>query len=111
MRNSFIPAQASFRKLNRQIEVRPDDMMEIATSLRPWSEERKVALINNYGACGSNASMLVAQPPAPLIRREGEQLMASKARWDGSRSGSQASTGGVSRRIPTRWIPGCRNAL
>ncbi|KAI4871010.1 hypothetical protein F4820DRAFT_985 [Hypoxylon rubiginosum] len=70
MRHSFIPAQASFEKLNHQIEVRPDDMMEIVTSLRPWSEKRKIVLINNYGACGSNASMLVAQPPASLLHEE-----------------------------------------
>ncbi|KAI0165341.1 hypothetical protein GGR52DRAFT_558385 [Hypoxylon sp. FL1284] len=67
MRNSFIPAQASFKRLNHRIEVRPDDMMEIATSARPWPEKRKVALINNYGACGSNASMLVVQPPTTLV--------------------------------------------
>ncbi|XXG95999.1 hypothetical protein Hte_002276 [Hypoxylon texense] len=70
MRHSFIPAQASFKTLNHQIEVRPDDMMEIVTSLRPWSEKRKIALINNYGACGSNASMLVAQPPASLVYKK-----------------------------------------
>ena len=69
MRHSFIPAQASFKKLNRQIQVRPDDMIEIPTSLRPWTEERKIALINNYGACGSNAQMVIAQPPVGLAGR------------------------------------------
>ncbi|KAI0009527.1 hypothetical protein F4779DRAFT_368622 [Xylariaceae sp. FL0662B] len=71
MRNSFIPAQASFKKLNHRIEVRPHDMMEIMTSLRPWPERRKIALINNYGACGSNASMLVVQPPAAPVHDRG----------------------------------------
>ena len=70
MRHGFIPAQASFKKLNHQIQVRPDDMMEIPTSLRPWTEERKIALINNYGACGSNASMVVVQPPKGLDGRK-----------------------------------------
>nr|APX43978.1 polyketide synthase [Pestalotiopsis microspora] len=68
MRHCFIPAQASFNKLNHQIEVRSDDMMEVVRSLRPWTESRKIALINNYGACGSNASMIVTQPPRGLSR-------------------------------------------
>ncbi|KAJ2968444.1 hypothetical protein NUW58_g10219 [Xylaria curta] len=70
MRHNFIPAQASFQQLNRAIKTRPDDMMEIVTSLRPWVEEHKIALINNYGACGSNASMVVAQPPSYVTGRK-----------------------------------------
>lgn len=70
MRHGFIPAQASFKNLNHQIQVRPDDMIEIPTSLRHWTEERKIALINNYGACGSNASMVVVQPPLDLDGRK-----------------------------------------
>ena len=66
MRGAFIPPQASFNKMNHSIEVRPDDMMEVVTKLRPWEEKHKIALINNYGACGSNASLIVAQPPKSL---------------------------------------------
>lgn len=62
MRGGFIPPQASFTKMNRHINTRPDDMMEVVTTLRAWSEENKIALLNNYGACGSNASLVVAQP-------------------------------------------------
>ena len=64
MRGGFIPPQASFRKLNHNIDAKPDDMIEVVTALRPWSDETKIALINNYGACGSNASMVVRQPPS-----------------------------------------------
>lgn len=63
MRGAFIPPQASFNKMNHGIDVRADDMMEVVTKLRPWEENHKMALINNYGACGSNASLIVAQPP------------------------------------------------
>ena len=62
MHQGFIPPQASHTKMNHNIDVRPDDMMELVTELRSWDDEHKVALINNYGACGSNASMIVAQP-------------------------------------------------
>nr|CAG8993142.1 Non reducing polyketide synthase [Penicillium sclerotiorum] len=70
MRGSFIPPQASFKKMNHNIDVRPDDMMEIVTSLKPWDDENKIALINNYGACGSNASFIVAEPPKHMADRQ-----------------------------------------
>ncbi|KAI1171386.1 hypothetical protein F4777DRAFT_593828 [Nemania sp. FL0916] len=91
MRHSFIPAQASFQQLNHAIKARPDDMMEIVTSLRPWTEERKIALINNYGACGSNASMVVTQPP-PYVA-------------GGKRSDPMTQGGELSQNLPF-WITG-----
>ncbi|KAL1881213.1 Type I Iterative PKS [Diaporthe australafricana] len=63
MRENFIPPQASYSKMSHYINVTPSDMMEVSTSLRPWSDGTKIALINNYGASGSNASMIVAQSP------------------------------------------------
>ncbi|KAI0881958.1 putative polyketide synthase [Annulohypoxylon maeteangense] len=60
MREGFIPAQASFKKMNPHIHAQPSDMMEVVTSLRPWRENRKIALINNYGACGNNSSVVVS---------------------------------------------------
>ncbi|TVY81378.1 Iterative polyketide synthase CazM [Lachnellula suecica] len=66
MRQAFIPPQASHNKMNGHIDVRPDDMMEVVTKLRSWDEEHKIALLNNYGASGSNASLIVAQPPKSL---------------------------------------------
>ncbi|KAK4447396.1 hypothetical protein QBC34DRAFT_382353 [Podospora aff. communis PSN243] len=66
MRQSFVPPQASFTKLSRKIDARPDDMMEVVTELRSWDDDHKIALLNNYGACGSNASLVVAGTPGPL---------------------------------------------
>jgi acyl transferase domain-containing protein len=63
MRGGFLPKQASFSSMSHHIDVRPGDMMEVVTSLRPWNDERKIALLNNYGASGSNASMVVTQSP------------------------------------------------
>ncbi|WYZ36247.1 hypothetical protein EsH8_XI_000130 [Colletotrichum jinshuiense] len=83
MRGNYIPPQASFTKMNPLIRSSPSDKIEVVTSLRPWSlpgdEEarNKVALINNYGAGGSNAAMVVSQLPihnasfaAPSIRNK-----------------------------------------
>ena len=70
MHEGYIPPQASFNKLNTMIEAAADsDMMEIATSLRSWDSRNKAALINNYGASGSNAAMVVAAPSAPYGRQ------------------------------------------
>ncbi|KAF9768315.1 hypothetical protein IL306_014406 [Fusarium sp. DS 682] len=63
MQGNFIPPQASYSKMSSHIRVTPSDLMEVVTSLREWSEDDKAALINNYGASGSNASMVVTQPP------------------------------------------------
>lgn len=63
MQESCIPLQASFDTINPAIKSLPSDNMEIAKSCLPWSDDVKVAMINNYGAAGSNASMVVHQAP------------------------------------------------
>ncbi|BCS24259.1 putative polyketide synthase [Aspergillus puulaauensis] len=60
MRGNFIPPQASFNTMNPGIHAQPSDNMEVVTALRSWPGARKVALLNNYGACGSNSSAIVA---------------------------------------------------
>ncbi|KAI0469933.1 putative polyketide synthase [Xylariaceae sp. FL0804] len=62
IQRGMIPPQASFRNLAHNIHASPSDMMEITTRLRPWDAEFRAALINNYGASGSNASLIVTQP-------------------------------------------------
>ncbi|EKG11417.1 Beta-ketoacyl synthase [Macrophomina phaseolina MS6] len=63
LQEGSIPPQASFSTINPAINATAADKMHIATSLQPWDAEFKAALINNYGASGSNASMLVTQAP------------------------------------------------
>jgi acyl transferase domain-containing protein/thioester reductase-like protein/acyl carrier protein len=66
MHEGYIPPQAGFKNLNATIKAAADsDMMEIVTSLRNWDSRNKVVLINNYGASGSNAAMVVAAPSTP----------------------------------------------
>jgi hypothetical protein len=81
MRVGFIPPQASFKKMNHNINVRPDDMMEVVTKLRPWDEEHKIALLNNYGACGSNASFIIAQPPKSLAGTSANLTIGEGSRY------------------------------
>jgi acyl transferase domain-containing protein/thioester reductase-like protein/acyl carrier protein/ubiquinone/menaquinone biosynthesis C-methylase UbiE len=63
MNEGKIPPQASFNSMSPGIHVNPDDNMEISTQVIPWDERYRAALINNYGACGSNASLVVTQTP------------------------------------------------
>lgn len=63
MHNGSIPPQASFTRLNPSINTTAEDNIHIATRTQPWDADFKAALINNYGASGSNASMLITQAP------------------------------------------------
>jgi acyl transferase domain-containing protein/thioester reductase-like protein/acyl carrier protein/SAM-dependent methyltransferase len=63
MRKAAIPAQASFDTINPAINVSPADNIIIPKSNRPWDAEFRAALVNNYGASGSNASMVITQGP------------------------------------------------
>ncbi|GKT67239.1 hypothetical protein ColTof3_14578 [Colletotrichum tofieldiae] len=59
----YIPPQASFQTMSPHIKVSPSDMIQVPTSLLPWMDDFRAALINNYGASGSNAAMVVTQRP------------------------------------------------
>ncbi|KAI2464015.1 hypothetical protein F4781DRAFT_436827 [Annulohypoxylon bovei var. microspora] len=66
MNEGFVPPQASYSKMSHRIKVSGSDMIHVPTDLLPWLEDRKAALINNYGASGSIAAMVVKQaPPRP----------------------------------------------
>lgn len=58
-----IPPQASFETINPSLNASPSDNIEITTSLKSWDVDFRAALINNYGASGSNATLLVTQAP------------------------------------------------
>jgi acyl transferase domain-containing protein/acyl carrier protein/nucleoside-diphosphate-sugar epimerase/SAM-dependent methyltransferase len=58
-----IPPQASFDTINPSLGASPSDNIEIPKTLKPWDAEFRAALINNYGASGSNATLVVTEPP------------------------------------------------
>ncbi|KAL4769117.1 hypothetical protein BDW60DRAFT_210354 [Aspergillus nidulans var. acristatus] len=62
MNEGFIPPQASHTRLSPRI-TDATDKLRISTSLRQWETEQKAALVNSYGASGSNTSMVIVQPP------------------------------------------------
>jgi malonyl CoA-acyl carrier protein transacylase/nucleoside-diphosphate-sugar epimerase/acyl carrier protein len=77
-----IPPQASFDTINPAIKASPSDNMVIPTRLLPWNADFKAALINNYGASGSNASIVVTQAPR---RHLVKSLEISEAKLNGNR--------------------------
>ena len=67
-----IPPQASFASINPSLNATPGDRIEISTRLKPWANGFRAALINNYGASGSNASMVVTQ----ALKLESQTVLA-----------------------------------
>lgn len=59
-----IPPQPSFQTMSHHIKVSSSDMIQVPTKLLAWNQDFRAALINNYGASGSNAAMVVTQRPS-----------------------------------------------
>ncbi|KAL3466530.1 hypothetical protein BJX64DRAFT_274502 [Aspergillus heterothallicus] len=62
MNEGFIPPQASHNRLSPRIQP-ASNMMQISRELRAWDAPRKAALVNSYGASGSNTSTVLIQAP------------------------------------------------
>ncbi|OGM44214.1 putative polyketide synthase [Aspergillus bombycis] len=65
----MIPPQPNFHTLNPHIEASPDDQMHIPMTLTEWTASFRAALINNYGASGSNASMVITEAPGAFANQ------------------------------------------
>ncbi len=64
MQHKTIPVQANFSKLNPKIPALEPDRMAIPVATQNWDADFQVACINNYGAAGSNAAMIVCSGPS-----------------------------------------------
>lgn len=63
LQHGQIPPQANLSVLNPALGSLEEFNMEIPQRFQPWNEAFRVACVNNYGASGSNAAMIVCQPP------------------------------------------------
>ncbi|KAJ8113646.1 hypothetical protein ONZ43_g5111 [Nemania bipapillata] len=77
MNKGTIPPQASFTTINPAIKATSADNMNVPTSLLPWDAKFRAALINNYGASGSNASIVITESPL-AARYRGDISASSK---------------------------------
>ena len=73
MQNQTIAKQASFTRLNPRIKA--SDKITIPIENTPWNANRRVALINNYGASGSIAALALREPDQDY-RRAGESAVS-----------------------------------
>ena len=81
MQYKTIPAQANFTSLNPKIPVLEPERIEIPLTTHEWDANFKIACINNYGAAGSNAAMIVCQSPniaSHSHTRDSEALTGSR---------------------------------
>lgn len=61
IQHKTIPKQANFVLLNSSIKTSDDDKITIPKVTQPWTTRRRIALINNYGAAGSNAAIVLRE--------------------------------------------------
>ena len=61
MQHRTIAKQANFATLNPRIKHSPSDKITIPTNTQAWTAQKRVALVNNYGAAGSNAAIVLRQ--------------------------------------------------
>ncbi|KAI1314091.1 hypothetical protein F5Y03DRAFT_402323 [Xylaria venustula] len=104
--HKMIPPQVSFNTINPSINAMPGDGIEIATKLKPWAVEGELhaALINNYGASGSNASMVVTTAPRtrpPQIKPKTSNLVYPIRFFGADESALQAYAQRLSRFLAT----------
>ena len=59
MQKRAIPKQANFKQLNPKIAPLGPDHITIPTQTQTWSAPKRIAVVNNYGAAGSNAAIVV----------------------------------------------------
>ncbi|ROV96090.1 hypothetical protein VSDG_05051 [Cytospora chrysosperma] len=58
-----IPPQASHRMWNPKIPALAPDKLGISSSLQKWEDPFLAAMVNSYGAAGSNAALLCCEAP------------------------------------------------
>lgn len=65
MQKRIIPKQANFVSLSPRIAAPPGDTLSVPKETQTWTTTsgKYVALVNNYGAGGSNAALVVRQHP------------------------------------------------
>lgn len=67
MQYKTIPKQANFDSLNPSIKVSTSDRITVPKATQLWTAQRRIALVNNYGAAGSNVAIVLREHlEAPL---------------------------------------------
>ena len=67
LQHQTIPLQTNFSTLNPKIPDLEPDKIVIPRDNTDWNAHFKAAIVNNYGAAGSNATMIVTQAPSARL--------------------------------------------
>ncbi|KAI0896146.1 ketoacyl-synt-domain-containing protein [Annulohypoxylon nitens] len=80
IQHKTVPKQANFVSLNPRINASPSNRITVPKETQPWTAPKHVALVNNYGAAGSNAAILIrAHSEAPLDSTSGTKDQTSSS--------------------------------
>lgn len=63
IKHGQLPPQANHRQLNPKIPPLKPDGLDISRGLSPWKVPFRAALVNSYGAAGSNSALLCCEMP------------------------------------------------
>ncbi|EFX05857.1 polyketide synthase [Grosmannia clavigera kw1407] len=74
MRHRTIPSQASRKSLNPKITAFDPTTMAIPRQTIPWQASTFLALVNSYGAAGSNSAVLIREGPSATSTENSPQL-------------------------------------
>ncbi|KAL2140421.1 hypothetical protein VTI28DRAFT_3841 [Corynascus sepedonium] len=74
IKHGKLPPQANHNKLNPKIAPLEPDGLAITRTLRAWDAPFRAALVNSYGAAGSNCALLCCEMPS---RRETAEMAKS----------------------------------
>ncbi|KUI69905.1 Conidial yellow pigment biosynthesis polyketide synthase [Cytospora mali] len=82
MQKRAIPKQAGFTRLNPKIPPLEPDRITVPRQTQRWTAPRRIAVVNNYGAAGSNAAIVVQDldrmNTVPVVNGHGPTLTASE---------------------------------
>ncbi|KKK24813.1 hypothetical protein P175DRAFT_0558619 [Aspergillus ochraceoroseus IBT 24754] len=62
MQKRVVPKQANFTRLNPKITSLEEDRVAVSQNTQPWDVATRIAVVNNYGAAGSNAAIVLREP-------------------------------------------------
>lgn len=78
MQDKTIPKQANFVSLNPRIKASASRQIIVPMATQLWTAQRRVALVNNYGAAGSNAAILLRAHADPLSNPVTEKTLGAQ---------------------------------
>jgi acyl transferase domain-containing protein/SAM-dependent methyltransferase/acyl carrier protein len=78
MKYGGIPRQVNHNQLNPKIPSIKSDGMEINKKLRSWDVPLRAALVNSYGAAGSNCALVCCEMPQGLGRVSQSRVSPSR---------------------------------